>query len=283
MRRPDASMSLLADLAAHALDEGYLEAARRRGTVQAPAARRPLTRISAGVAALALVAAGVLFATSWLTTRQHAAAAARDRATLIRNITATTTSLRDLRARAEQLRSEINTWRDRALTTSQQGAQLSRDILALSASVGTAAVTGSGVEVVLDDAARTGNAQQDNLGTIYDRDLQAIANALFASGAEAIAINGQRLTALTSIREAGSAILVDYRPIIPPYRVDAIGPPDLRARFEATQTAALYRTWQQVYGLRFSVAPMSTLTLPAAGTILVHYAKPLAPNSVGGP
>ncbi|MBX6371650.1 MAG: DUF881 domain-containing protein, partial [Acidothermus sp.] len=213
-------MSLLADLAAHALDEGYLEAVRRRGAVRVPATRRPLSRASAGVAALALVAAGVLFATSWLTTRQHAAAVARDRATLIRNITATTTSIRDLRVRADQLRSEINTWRDRALTTSQQGAQLSRDILALSGSVGTAAVTGSGVEVVLDDAARTGNAQQDNLGTIYDRDLQAIANALFASGAEAIAINGQRLTALTSIREAGSAILVDYRPIIPPYRVD---------------------------------------------------------------
>ena len=55
-------------------------------------------------------------------------------------------------------------------------------------------------------------------------DLQNVANALWAAGAEAIAINGQRLTATSTIRAAGNAILVDFRPVTSPYEVSAIGP-----------------------------------------------------------
>ena len=52
-------------------------------------------------------------------------------------------------------------------------------------------------------------------------------NGLWSVGAEAIAVNGQRLTAQSAIRSAAGAILVNYRPLKPPYRVEAIGPPDL--------------------------------------------------------
>ena len=48
---------------------------------------------------------------------------------------------------------------------------------------------------------------------MLDRDLQVIVNGLWAAGAEAIAVNGQRLTACSAIRSAGEAILVDFRPL----------------------------------------------------------------------
>src|SRR5207302_160556 len=73
----------------------------------------------------------------------------------------------------------------------------------------------------------TGRQTGTNPGLVLDRDLQDVANELWHDGAEAIAINGQRLTATTTIRAAGGAILVDFRPVTAPYQVSAIGPDDL--------------------------------------------------------
>ena len=72
-------------------------------------------------------------------------------------------------------------------------------------------------------------------------DLQKVANDLWAAGAEAIAINGQRLTATSTIRSAGAAILVDFRPVTSPYEVSAIGPGSLREQFDDSRTAYLMR------------------------------------------
>ena len=59
-----------------------------------------------------------------------------------------------------------------------------------------------------------------------DDDLQLVVNALWAAGAEAISINGQRLGPTTAIRFAGEAVLVDFRPVTNPYEISAIGDPD---------------------------------------------------------
>ena len=67
-------------------------------------------------------------------------------------------------------------------------------------------------------------AQHGDVSRVLDVDLQSVVNALWAAGAEAIAINGQRLTATSTIRAAGDAVLVDYRPVTSPYEVAAIGP-----------------------------------------------------------
>jgi uncharacterized protein YlxW (UPF0749 family) len=157
---------------------------------------------------------------------------------------------------------------------------LQREIAELEVVAGTQAVEGSGVEVTLDNAKDTSDPDTASLGVIYDRDIQAVVDALFASGAEAIAVNGERLTTRTAIREAGDAILVDYRPLAPPYHVDAIGPPDLKGTFLQTQTGTLYENWRQVYGLGFSVDARERLTLPSAAEPVVRYAEPLlAPPS----
>jgi hypothetical protein len=83
--------------------------------------------------------------------------------------------------------------------------------------------------IVVDDAQGTNAAQ------VTDEDLRQLVNGAWEAGAEGIAINGHRLTTRTAIRSAGSAITVDYRSLLRPYRVEAIGDPKtLPARFANT-------------------------------------------------
>jgi uncharacterized protein YlxW (UPF0749 family) len=103
-------------------------------------------------------------------------------------------------------------------------------------------------------------------GRVQDRDLQDVVNALWAAGAEAISINGVRLTALTAIRSAGDAILVDFRLLSPPYTVRAIGAPAaLELGLLDGPTGARLSTYASLYGLSFTVRRESSLSLPGAG------------------
>jgi uncharacterized protein YlxW (UPF0749 family) len=110
---------------------------------------------------------------------------------------------------------------------------------------------------------------------VLDRDLQAVANALWAAGAEAIAINGQRLGPLTSIRQAGEAVLVNFVPIRSPYRISAVGDPvGVETAFAASAAAARMRGYAQLYGLTFSYRRAGRLLLPALATEALRDARP---------
>ncbi len=116
-------------------------------------------------------------------------------------------------------------------------------------------------------------------GRIYDRDVQDVANALWAVGAEAITVNDQRLTAQTAIRSAGEAVLVDFRPLSPPYVLRAVGNVDaMEPAFADGPTARRFTTWTSLYGIGFTVTRGQDLHLPAAGAPDLKVAKP-----AGGP
>ena len=86
---------------------------------------------------------------------------------------------------------------------------------------GARAARGPGIQIVVDDAPDATSFKQQ----VQAPDLQKLVNGLWQVGAEAIAINGQRLTSLSSIRDAGSAITVNYVSLRHPYTVSAIGDP----------------------------------------------------------
>jgi uncharacterized protein YlxW (UPF0749 family) len=89
---------------------------------------------------------------------------------------------------------------------------------------GAAPVEGAGVVVTLDDSsARRSPSGDPNDLIVHERDIQAVVNALWAAGAEAVGINGERLTATSAVRCAGNTLLLHGVLHSPPYRIAAIG------------------------------------------------------------
>ena len=278
-------MSLLVDLMAHAEDPAYAEAAAARADRPAvPPARR---RAAAGAVLLALV--GLVTGT--------AAAAVRgddggERAGLVREVQRRTAQSDALARQEEALRADVAARRDAALAGGDGGeAALLRQLELASATV---AVTGPGVVVTLDDRPAGDEADpalprggQVGTGRVLDRDLQQAVNGLWAAGAEAISVDDQRLTARTAIRSAGEAILVDYRPLSPPYVVRAVGDPDrLEPAFVDGAAGRQLAAYTSLYGLRLQVTSSADLTLPAGSVPEPRSAVPVpgpVPSAVHGP
>jgi uncharacterized protein YlxW (UPF0749 family) len=109
---------------------------------------------------------------------------------------------------------------------------------------------------------------------IHDADLQLVVNGLFGAGAEAVAINGNRVVVTTPIRAAGDTIVVNFRPVSPPYVVTAIGA-DQR-QFDGTEIASRFRRWTGLFGLGFSIRRVDDVVVPAyAGRVQITTASPV--------
>jgi uncharacterized protein YlxW (UPF0749 family) len=216
-----------------------------------------------------------LFATAAVATHRGNAAATRDRKQLVAQVTLQTAATDALERQVSTLSTQVSNARTSALSLTDRGASLLSQIKQLEPVDGAVPVEGTGVRVILDDAPASHAAGSDGSGVIVDSDLRAAVNGLFIAGAQAVSINGQRLTAQTAIREAGGAILVDFRPLSPPYTIDAIGPSSLGSTFSSSETGQLFVTDHQLYGLGFTVDDHQRLTLPSAANVVVHYAKPL--------
>ncbi|MFI7307150.1 DUF881 domain-containing protein [Micromonospora aurantiaca] len=261
----------LTELFRNPLDPGYGDAAARRATGPMSRVREVLGR---PVSLLVLALIGFLFAVAYRETMAEEPSRATARAGLVAEIKGREAETDRLTERAEQLREDVSRQRDATLS----GSQASR-LRRLEAGTGLARVRGDGVVVRLADAA----ADQDGVtngdagpSRVLYSDLQKVANALWAAGAEAVAVNGQRLTATSTIRSAGEAILVDYRPVTGPYEVQAIGPRSMRDRFDESRAAALMREVARKTGLSFGVKRVGDLTLPAAPQPRLRYAEPPA-------
>ncbi len=129
-------------------------------------------------------------------------------------------------------------------------------------------LSGAGLQVTVDDAPSSSLTPSGALepGKVQDGDLQSVVNGLWAAGATGIAINGQRLTAASAIRNAGEAILVDYRPLSPPYRIVAISNnADATAgTFRDGVSGLLLEQLASRYGVVWSIATIGEATIPAA-------------------
>jgi uncharacterized protein YlxW (UPF0749 family) len=260
-RRPDESMSLLIDIATQALDPGYVAAAGRRGD-RPTDGRRARPRF----AVVGVLAATLLVVVAAVQAHRHAPSAARARDTLVRQVHAQSRTVDALQTRLNALRAVTAGLRDAALRSTTAGQRLAGRLDAEEVAAGAGAVTGPGLRVTLDDSA-------DGRNHVLDRDLQATVNALWAAGAESVAVDGQRMTAQTAIRQAGDAILVNFEPVTPPYDVDAIGDPvSLETAFGSSRTAARLHAYTQLYGLGFHYARAATVTLPPAPGLALRYA-----------
>lgn len=143
-------------------------------------------------------------------------------------------------------------------------------------------VTGPGVEVTLSDAAREfipdEGASVNDL-VVHQQDVDAVVNALWRGGAEAIAVQGVRLAADTPVRCVGNVILVGPRSYAPPYVISAIGDPALlNDSLDKDERVADYRYYAAKYQMGWSVTSLESMVLPPATEIgLQGLASPLTP------
>jgi len=228
-----------------------------------------------------VLAATLLMVVAAVQAHVRAPAADRSRAELAATVASQTHAVDDLARQVAGLRAAVTKLRDSELAGSAAGSQLSARIRAAELASGAAAVAGPGLVVTLNDAP-SGKGTTRN--RVLDRDLQGVVNALWAAGAEAVAVNGQRLTASSAIRQAGDAILVNFTPVTAPYRVEAIGDPvSVETEFAGSRSAGQMRSYSQLYGLRFDYSRQNSLRLPAAAEETLRYARPVpSPTARGG-
>ncbi|MFI7502647.1 DUF881 domain-containing protein [Streptomyces sp. NPDC049687] len=277
--RPDASMSLLTNVMDHSLDDGYAEAAARKQAEGAGGLPRTL-RAKLGLAA-GLVLAALVVTVGAAQARIAAPVVAKEREELIDRIDSETRAADKLESTVDELRDDVSARQQEALK--QGGGSSGRADLASILS-GAVEVHGPGVKLVVNDAkeATTGGDGDpretsgfSDTGRVRDRDMQRVVNGLWASGAEAVSINGQRLTALSAIRAAGDAILVDNKPLVPPYTVLAVGDgKNLSTRFQNSADGVYLNVLQENYGIRTAISVEDDVQLPAAPSVIVRTAQP---------
>ncbi|MFG2427034.1 DUF881 domain-containing protein [Streptomyces sp. NPDC048590] len=282
--RPDASMSLLTTVMEHSLDEGYAEASARRRAE----GREGMPRTLKAKLALAggLVIAALVVTLGAAEAQVAAPVVAKEREELIDRVNAETSTADALQKDVDELRADVGERQRKALQ--KHGGDQGGLVALLS---GATPVDGPGVKLVVDDAKDTdqgGGGPRESTGfadtgRVRDRDMQRVVNGLWQSGAEAIAINGQRLTALSAIRAAGDAILVDNRPLVPPYTVLAVGDgKNLAAAFQDSADGLYLQALHESFDIRTSISEQEKVRLPAAPSLIVRTAEPQVADTGSG-
>lgn len=181
--------------------------------------------------------------------RKREVASAQERAALLR---------RRVEARTSQLAgSDDRTAEQRSIATGREF------------EAGTAPLRGPGLTVRLDDSprrsdgSRAAGATVDDL-VVHQQDVQAVVNALWAGGAEAMMIKGVRVIATTAVRCVGNTLLLDGRVYSPPFVIAAIGDPGrLQRALDAAEGVRAFRIAVANYGLGYQVKVEADVSVPA--------------------
>lgn len=256
--------SLLTSLLTDHLDPGYAAAAAERTAQHTRKPRVPAAMwLSTGVVVVGLVfgvALSQLASGAAAVDRAGADAAAAVRAAQGRSV--------DLESTRDELAEQVSAERDRALQSDAAGSALLDRLSAVESAAGIDTVLGPGLSVVVTEPAGASgaSARTGSGASVLDRDIAAIVNSLWASGAEAVSVDGVRVGPNVTIRQAGEAMLLDNRPIDSPYDIEAIGPPQrIQVQFVVSDAYLRMSTVAQLYGIGFSVRPASDIEIgPAA-------------------
>ncbi len=249
-------MPLLTLITQQSLDEDYLLAAEKKA---AGAPRNPRGNPHR-IAAVVIAAFGVLVATAFVQTSRNADVNDASRTSLIRRIDTERERLADQTSRVADLR-ERNTALAREIGQTADSEQAALVLTRrLQVRTGFVAVTGEGVRVTVRDGP-SGDANEE----VHDADLELLVNGLWAAGAEAVAVNGQRITALAAVRKSGDAIRVNGVGIASPYAVEAIGDTrTLSGRLFDTATGLAFAGTADFFGFSYAVENVAELRLPSA-------------------
>lgn len=243
----------------------------------------PSWQITLGVALLAL---------GFLVAAQLAAEGPRVRYTTQERSPLIETVLR-LQAQQEEIKADILDLRRQIGEIDQQGRgsaalirELNRDLDAARIAAGLIPLTGTGIVLQLEDSTQAvapgGNTADYRVSA---RDVQTVVEELWLAGAEALAVNGERVTTSTAFIDIGGSILVNSAYLAPPYQVAALGPANLYERLSAERGFLDFLVARaQGYGVRVSFAEPEMVDIPAfAGRVGLTHARVAQPSPTAAP
>ncbi|SEL26026.1 Uncharacterized conserved protein YlxW, UPF0749 family [Blastococcus sp. DSM 46786] len=143
---------------------------------------------------------------------------------------------------------------------------------------GLTPVTGSGLVITLDDAPQRSDgslpsgARPDDL-VIHQSDVQAVVNAVWAAGADGVAVMDQRLISTSAVRCVGNTLLLQGRTYSPPFVITAVvDASQVEAALDASPQVAVFEQAAESWGLTFEVRERPQVTVPAydGGLTLQH-------------
>jgi uncharacterized protein YlxW (UPF0749 family) len=186
----------------------------------------------------------------------------------------------DAEAEAVRLRQRIDT-RTRGRASSDAGVADQRaraDAERLGA--GLLGMRGPGLTVRLDDAprrpdgSRPAGASADDL-VVHQQDVQAVVNALWAGGAEAMTIMEVRVISTSAVRCVGNTLLLDGQVYSPPFVITAIGDTvRMQRSLDSSPGVRVFREAAAKYGLGYDMKLEGDVTVPAyQGSIALRAAR----------
>jgi len=252
---------LLALITQESMDEDYQHVAQQRAaaqarlgpgeTVERPGPRRRWT------AAVVVGAFGLIVTVAAVQTSERSGVATANRDSLLSQIDQRRERTTALQRQIVQLRESNLIQQEKLASVTDTERTVTKRTDSLGAVTGFGAVSGPGVTITVDDA--------PNGEAVRDQDLALLVNGLWEAGAEAISINGKRLTARSALRNSGAAInLNGPPPMSPPYVVSAIGDNrTLQADLLDTSTGLAFSNVADALGFPVDVQTVDDLTLPA--------------------
>ena len=255
--QPDvaASMSLLKRIVDGSLDPGYRSASQEPKTDRSGAAK-VLWQLVVFLAAVALMWGATVAARSL-----HTSTLGQERpaATLSGQVQESAATVKSLEAETQLLAERVAAFGVESAVTNDADPIESA----------TTRVQGPGVVLSITDSFGGGP------GLIQDGDIRTLLNALWAGGADAIAVNGSRIGPQTTVRTAGSSILVNLQPISSPYVIEAIGDPAaMTGALSSGSASKAVRNLETSLGMNVKTTQSENLVLSAQTPGQFFYAQP---------
>jgi uncharacterized protein YlxW (UPF0749 family) len=240
-------------------------------------------QVTLGVALLVL---GFLIAAQLQSETPRTSYTSQERQPLVRTALDLQAQQEALKARILDLRAQIQTLEQRGQGNEAVVAGLNNQLRTARVAGGFIALRGTGLVIQLEDSANAippGANETDY--RVSGRDIRTVVQELWLAGAEAVAVNGERVTVSTAIIDIGGSVLVNSAYLAPPYQVIAIGSPSMYGDLSAAPAfAAFVRARSEAFGIKIAFAQPAEVTVPAfAGSLNLRYAKPETPGPSAAP
>lgn len=257
---PQVRMPLLALITQQSMDEDYRQVAERRRTTSGEGADAGAGRRAKSLTVVAVVAFGLILGVAAIQTSRNADVRQAGREVLINRIDDQQKSVASLHRRIAQLTAQNTAAEARDHSLARRTRQATQRAGSLAQRTGFGPVSGPGVRITVDDASGGEEGTE-----VRDSDLAALVNGLWAAGATAVAVNDERVTALSALRNSGSVIRINDVSLSPPYHVVALGDTrTLLARLARTTSGHAFHDLTSQLGMPVSMVNVDRVQVPAA-------------------